>query len=115
MLFTLQCTDSVSDSQLPTVQYNFRHIADLENVEPNQLVGESTIYSVQRKVCILGVSIVGASLSEPHMNGTTLRECDICIYVGMTVIRTMSLYDWKTLTIKFTWLLHFSCPKPRPL
>ena len=44
MLFTLQCTDSVSDSQLPTVQYNFRHIADLENVEPNQLVGESTVY-----------------------------------------------------------------------
>ena len=42
MFFTLQCTDSVSDSQLPTVQYNFRHIADLENIEPNQLVGELT-------------------------------------------------------------------------
>ena len=41
--FLLQCTDSVSDSQLPTLQYNFRHIADLENVEPNQLVGESSV------------------------------------------------------------------------
>ena len=36
----LQCTDSASDSQLPTVQYNFRPIADLESVEPNQLVGK---------------------------------------------------------------------------
>ena len=35
-----QCTDSVSDSQLPTVQYNFRTIADLESIEPNQLVGK---------------------------------------------------------------------------
>ena len=43
MLFILQCTDSVSDSQLSTLQYNFRHIADLENVEPNQLVGKSSI------------------------------------------------------------------------
>lgn len=42
-LLPMQCTDSVSDSQLPTVQYNFRHIADLENVEPNQLVGKFTI------------------------------------------------------------------------
>ena len=115
MLFTLQCTDSVSDSQLPTVQYNFRHIADLENVEPNQLVGESTIYLVQRKVCILGVSIVGASLSEPHINGTTLHEYNICIYVGMIIIRTMSLNDWKTFTIEFAWLLRFLCPRPRPL
>ena len=41
--FLLQCTDSVSDSQLPTLQYNFRHIADLENVEPNQLVGKSSV------------------------------------------------------------------------
>ena len=42
IFFTLQCTDSMSDSQLPTVQYNFRHIADLESIEPNQLVGELT-------------------------------------------------------------------------
>ena len=46
VVLSLQCTDSVSDSQLPTVQYNFRHIADLESVEPNQLVGESAILHV---------------------------------------------------------------------
>ena len=54
MLFTLQCTDSVSDSQLPTVLYNFRHIANLENVEPNQLVGESTICAKKSMYSWLG-------------------------------------------------------------
>ena len=60
-VFAVQCTDSASDSQLPTVQYNFRHIADLESIEPNQLVGELTCTkkSIYSNTAELDLSIGG--------------------------------------------------------
>ena len=34
-----QCTDAASDSKIPTIQYNFKPINEIESVEPNTMIG----------------------------------------------------------------------------
>lgn len=34
-----QCTDAAMESSLPSIQYNFRSIAEIESIEPNTLIG----------------------------------------------------------------------------
>ena len=38
-------------------------------------------------VHVYGMGIIGASLSEPHINGTAVRELYIIIYYGTSVTR----------------------------
>lgn len=50
-LLLLQCTDAASESKIPTIQYNFKPINEIESVEPNTMIGMCVL--LQYWLCVV--------------------------------------------------------------
>ena len=73
------------------------------------------IVQVAIKVVILQGLLIGASLSEPHINGTAMREfCIIYYYYGASVTRNIMCPAWFYGHKREIFYCAFSCLGYRP-
>ena len=69
-----QCTEEAPD--LPTLQYDFTSIADIESIEPNTLIGWTTYMYMCVHVtgCVtVFIDVVGVCKSAAEVSSVTLR------------------------------------------